>query len=346
MPRARSRSSLIALDASTRALRTSSAASGWSSRRSSARPSCMLKRDEPGLRAVVQVALDPAQLGGLDVQRAAARAGQHVHALGQLLLARRMQRAPPDRRQRVQAERGDHAEQRPEEPEAEPGQRPDEGQDAAGDARQAAWVLSARHWRGPALALRIAYCTRERDRQPEPHPDRPEIIAEAGRDPDHDHHEDDQPGEAELHRVRDAPVDLAAGLVCPCSSFSMVSTIALRTPVSRWGAMASRTEAVPTPSYHRPPMPAPNRRRPAIKETPVEQRPGEALIWTDGACSGNPGPGGWAAIVIPADGGEPVEHSGGERADDEQPDGADRGARRACARCPTARTSPWSPTRS
>jgi ribonuclease HI len=75
--------------------------------------------------------------------------------------------------------------------------------------------------------------------------------------------------------------------------------------------MASDTEAVPTPGYHRPPMPAP-RRRPAIKEAPVEQRPGEALIWTDGACSGNPGPGGWAAIVVPADGGEPVELSGGE----------------------------------
>ena len=76
--------------------------------------------------------------------------------------------------------------------------------------------------------------------------------------------------------------------------------------------MASDTGAVPTAAYHRPPMPAP-RRRPAIKEAPVEQRPGEALIWTDGACSGNPGPGGWAAIVIPADGGEPEEHSGGER---------------------------------
>ena len=25
--------------------------------------------------------------------------------------------------------------------------------------------------------------------------------------------------------------------------------------------------------------------------------------WTDGACSGNPGPGGWAAIVVPAAGG-------------------------------------------
>src|SRR5215218_10571221 len=83
-------------------------------------------------------------------------------------------------------------------------------------------------------------------------------------------------------------------------------------PVSRWGAMASRTEVVPTPGYHRRPMPAPKRRRPAIKEAPVEQRPGESLIWTDGACSGNPGPGGWAAIVVPADGGEAIELSGGE----------------------------------
>jgi ribonuclease HI len=61
-------------------------------------------------------------------------------------------------------------------------------------------------------------------------------------------------------------------------------------------------------------MPAPRRRAAAIKESPVEQRPGEYLVWTDGACSGNPGPGGWAAIVVPPDGGEPVELSGGERA--------------------------------
>jgi len=33
-------------------------------------------------------------------------------------------------------------------------------------------------------------------------------------------------------------------------------------------------------------------------------------IYTDGACSGNPGPGGWAAIVI--DGGDERELSGGE----------------------------------
>jgi ribonuclease HI len=64
-------------------------------------------------------------------------------------------------------------------------------------------------------------------------------------------------------------------------------------------------------------MPAPRRPRPRrrpVVETPVEQRPGEALIWTDGACSGNPGPGGWAAIVVPADGGDPVELSGGDPA--------------------------------
>jgi ribonuclease HI len=44
-------------------------------------------------------------------------------------------------------------------------------------------------------------------------------------------------------------------------------------------------------------------------EKPVEAREGEALVWTDGACSGNPGPGGWAAIVVSADG--TVELSGG-----------------------------------
>ena len=49
-------------------------------------------------------------------------------------------------------------------------------------------------------------------------------------------------------------------------------------------------------------------------ETPIEHRPGEALVWTDGACSGNPGPGGWAAIVVPVAGGDPVELSGGEPA--------------------------------
>src|SRR3712207_1248643 len=54
----------------------------------------------------------------------------------------------------------------------------------------------------------------------------------------------------------------------------------------------------------------PRRRRAPAREHPLEVRPGEALVWTDGACRGNPGPGGWAAVVVPPGGGEPVELSG------------------------------------
>ncbi len=54
------------------------------------------------------------------------------------------------------------------------------------------------------------------------------------------------------------------------------------------------------------------RRRAAPAETPVQQRPGEYLIWTDGACRGNPGPGGWAAIVVADGDAAPRELSGGE----------------------------------
>ena len=61
-------------------------------------------------------------------------------------------------------------------------------------------------------------------------------------------------------------------------------------------------------------MASPYRKRPKPKQrdTPLETREGEHVVWTDGACRGNPGPGGWAAIVVPAEGGEPVELSGGE----------------------------------
>jgi ribonuclease HI len=41
-----------------------------------------------------------------------------------------------------------------------------------------------------------------------------------------------------------------------------------------------------------------------------EAAPGEVLIWTDGACQRNPGPGGWAALVCWQDG-VVEEHSGG-----------------------------------
>jgi ribonuclease HI len=53
------------------------------------------------------------------------------------------------------------------------------------------------------------------------------------------------------------------------------------------------------------------RRRSGGREFALEPLPGELLIWTDGACSGNPGPGGWAAIVV-APGGASVERSGGD----------------------------------
>jgi len=54
----------------------------------------------------------------------------------------------------------------------------------------------------------------------------------------------------------------------------------------------------------------PRSRRPPSPEVPLEPREGEVLVWTDGACRGNPGPGGWAAVVVWPDG-EVVELSGG-----------------------------------
>jgi ribonuclease HI len=48
-----------------------------------------------------------------------------------------------------------------------------------------------------------------------------------------------------------------------------------------------------------------------VVEIPVEARAGEVLVWTDGACRRNPGPGGWAAIVVRGGGEQPVELCGG-----------------------------------
>ena len=65
-----------------------------------------------------------------------------------------------------------------------------------------------------------------------------------------------------------------------------------------------------------PPAKSPYRRRPAAKskslpDVPPERALGETLIWTDGACQGNPGPGGWAALVTTSDDEAPIELSGG-----------------------------------
>ena len=50
-----------------------------------------------------------------------------------------------------------------------------------------------------------------------------------------------------------------------------------------------------------PPAKHPRRRRAHEPETPVEAREGEILVWTDGACRVNPGPGGWAALIVGTD---------------------------------------------
>ena len=70
-------------------------------------------------------------------------------------------------------------------------------------------------------------------------------------------------------------------------------------------------EVSTTEAFSRVRLAAVYHRRPMAKEIPVEAREGEALVWTDGACSGNPGPGGWAAIVVNP-GGNALELSGSE----------------------------------
>ena len=175
----------------------------------------------------------------------------------------------------------------------------------------AAWMLSARHWRGPCMARRIAYCTaigiaspnHTQIGQKSPNPVAAQITTIT---------KTISAGDAELHRLHSAPVDLAPRLVHACTAFSMVSSIAPERRVHPWGAMASDAGAVPTATA--PPMPATIAAAPPSRKPPSSSAPARRSIWTDGACSGNPGPGGWAAIVIAADGGEPVELSGGERA--------------------------------
>src|SRR4029079_8536807 len=60
-------------------------------------------------------------------------------------------------------------------------------------------------------------------------------------------------------------------------------------------------------------VPATRRPRRASRSLPgllPDAGPGEVLVWTDGACQRNPGPGGWAALVCCEDG-VTEEHSGG-----------------------------------
>lgn len=58
-------------------------------------------------------------------------------------------------------------------------------------------------------------------------------------------------------------------------------------------------------------MPPVRRRSRSLPGDLPQAGPGEVLVWTDGACQGNPGPGGWAALVVDAAAPRPLEVSGG-----------------------------------
>jgi ribonuclease HI len=60
----------------------------------------------------------------------------------------------------------------------------------------------------------------------------------------------------------------------------------------------------------RPMSTIPRRQSRSLPGRLPQAAPGEVLIWTDGACQRNPGPGGWAALVCWEDG-VIEEHSGG-----------------------------------
>jgi ribonuclease HI len=60
-----------------------------------------------------------------------------------------------------------------------------------------------------------------------------------------------------------------------------------------------------------PPAYKPRRASKKLPGTMPEPEPGEILVWTDGACQGNPGPGGWAAILVDDAGSAIDERSGG-----------------------------------
>ncbi len=159
------------------------------------------QRDEPGLRAVVQVALDAPQLGGLDVERPLPRAGQHVDALDEVALLDPRQAVAVEK-ERAEGQRRPHAEHRPDRPQiTEARQRPDDPQ-VDGDQRaeldldaEAALAVVPHGPRAHRDGVQ-----RERDRQPEPDPHRPEVAA-AGGDPDDRH---DEAGE---QRQRDVQLE-------------------------------------------------------------------------------------------------------------------------------------------
>ena len=149
---------------------------------------CIERRDEPRLRTVVQVALDPAQLLGLGVDGAGAGARELLDTMRQPLMLGAVPQAA-ERDHRVQADHGAQPDDGPDRPEvAETRQHPNDHADADRHAAQ------ARVEHEPALD-RVAdgehggehALQRDRDRQAEDHPDRPEVAVAGDRpDPDAD----------------------------------------------------------------------------------------------------------------------------------------------------------------
>ena len=117
MPRARSRSSAIAWRASRWASWIRRRTSGWSSHAQLGAAELQRQRDQPRLRAVVQVALDAPQLRRLRVDRLAARAREHVDPRPQRAPAAGHEHAVVQRDQRVGAAGRRQAQQRPGRPE-------------------------------------------------------------------------------------------------------------------------------------------------------------------------------------------------------------------------------------
>ena len=110
----------------------------------------------------------------------------------------------------------------------------------------------------------------------------------------------------------------------------------------RAGGRAGRAEG-PGRILPEAPLPSRRRRRQRLRARPVSETSRTSTIWTDGACSGNPGPGGWGAVLIgerPREG--PVRRRG---ADHQQPHGADGGDLGARGAASGRRSSTSTPTR-
>src|SRR5882757_8570732 len=178
----------------------------------SGQPEAHRQRDHAGLGAVVQVALDAAQLGGLDVQRATAGSAQHVDALQQFPLALR---GEPVQHPGVDAEQGGQRRDREDRPEpAEPAEQPDDHLEHGDHHRDRAVYGQPSPASHPLLAgPRDGAGQAPRDRPPHPDPSRPEVALTAH--PPDERRQETEPGgdrRPEAKRPRHAATAWTAGV--------------------------------------------------------------------------------------------------------------------------------------